>query len=268
MSDIKVGDTITAEPVYPRYVGEKVTGVVVDVDGENLKGRCYRVDPGGAGSESGRIRHVRPESARVVEPSFKAGDIVKFTYSPLVSEEHFFAKVREVMEDGLVVGELYDRGTTRTYDHWEIGRGPIYLGVAPSSNLTKEKPAPKFKVGDRLRGEATPAGIKTGVFEGKATDGWLRVQVEDDGVWYLNPSLPITVVDETEETPALSFVGPEPKPVKVPAVTTPFKADGDVICDSRGHYVGEFGGTGTTLEQDGKLAALVADLLNQHFGVK
>lgn len=65
--------------------------------------------------------------------------------------------------------------------------------------------------------------------------------------------------------PKLTFVGPEPEPAEAPAVTTPFGVNGTYVVDSRGNHVATVSAPTTSNTEDGELAGLISDLLNDHF---
>lgn len=131
----------------------------------------------------------------------------------------------------------------------------------------------EFKVGDRVRYTDAFNGMDPKLIGAEGTVreqlGHTNVRVDWDGGRSPRGVFPGNI--EKIETPKLAFVGPEPEPAELPAVTTPFqtsKVDPNLIQDSRGLVVAEFSGQDTDIDQDHELAALVVRLLNEHFGVK
>lgn len=136
----------------------------------------------------------------------------------------------------------------------------------------------EFKTGDRVKfsgAQSQTAPWRTGN-EGTVTNEWFSVgSGERLGyfvIWdghedeYRHNSAHLTKV---EPVSWLSFVGPRPEPVPpTPKVVLPFHAVGGRVKDDNGNGISSFYGGLTSDKEDKDLAALVATLLNKHFGVE
>lgn len=63
----------------------------------------------------------------------------------------------------------------------------------------------------------------------------------------------------------MTFIGPKPE-VEEPKIVTPVHADGVVLRDQRGHYLGEVSAVGLTASEDEALTELIVEALNEKFG--
>jgi hypothetical protein len=172
---------------------------------------------------------------------------------------------------GRISGKFTGKMASGRHPQVEMTNGTkAFLHAAyPISALRR---SPSYSVGDVLRGEATPMGLKTGAFVKTDGTGWHVIADNDGDTWSLNPNRTIAVVKRAEpEAPKLDFVGPEPKPAESPRATTPFKVHQGarrVVVDSLNREILRVNGDELSADEDAKLAALVVRLLNEHFGVK